>query len=286
MQPEFEEKSYEAAANGELRLASPYFYAPGQVAEGILGFDLASFQPATSIVWNYLQRAAPGGLRLLPNLWPTGRQPPLDVRLPSYIVSLIVQYKRAERMLRSNAGQYDHWQSEYFRFKLDEDQQLILERLEAAVQNHAVIRYGSPVFHLYDDLERHTLNIQVLANTNFVSPFFLTGHEAWTYVAPGTQGFANPEPQNVKTETWGLIEERLRGARQETTVLKHLHELASAITTNQLVRISKMPEAALSGLEPEQQHGLADLLTVSRVIGRLGSDWWMSVEPVAGVKGN
>jgi hypothetical protein len=42
--------------------------------------------------WGYIQTAAPGGVRLLPNFWPKGNLSSLNVKLPSYVVSLMLQY--------------------------------------------------------------------------------------------------------------------------------------------------------------------------------------------------
>lgn len=283
MPPDFEEKTFEAAANGELRLSSPQLYAPGQVAEGILGFDVATFQPANAPIWNYLQVAGVAGLRLLPNLWQGGNQAPLDVRLPSFVVSLIVQYKRAEYMFGGRSGQYAHWHSAYYRFKLDGPQQQTLARFEAAVGGHAVVRYGSPAFYQFNVLEQHTLNSRVLANTNFVPPRQLAGHEVWTYISPGGQGFANPRPEKIGAESWPRLQEVLLGARRATTVLKHLRFLAAgAVSVGLVGQVAVPPElnVRVERLDAEFRQGLADLLTIGRVVGRLGGDWWLRVEPV------
>ena len=40
---EFEEKSFEAIFNREIQIIDAAFWAPGQVLEGKLGFDMAGF---------------------------------------------------------------------------------------------------------------------------------------------------------------------------------------------------------------------------------------------------
>ena len=103
MKASFEEKQYETAANAELALSNPAVYAPGQVAEAILGFDVATKQDVTASIWNLLQLGAPAGVVLTPNFWSGAPKVPADIYLPTFYVSLILQYKRAEFMKRSNS---------------------------------------------------------------------------------------------------------------------------------------------------------------------------------------
>ncbi|MDB5290097.1 MAG: hypothetical protein JWL69_1338 [Phycisphaerales bacterium] len=281
MSPEFEEKSYEVAADGELRLNSADFYSPGQVAEGILGFDIATFQPHTSPVWNYIQAAAPGGMRLLPNLWPNGFRPPLNVNLPSYVVSLILQYKRAERMKRANARQHKHWGRGYYRYRIDMDQQQVLVQLEAALAGHAVVRYSAPAFHSYADLENYTRTSQILAQSNYASPQALTTHSAWTYTVPGGVGFANPEPEEIKADSWPALQATLGRDRGITTVLQHLRDIAQAILDSRLGAEIILPQTApeeLSVFKADTRRGLQDLMIISTVLSRLAANWWLRVQ--------
>jgi hypothetical protein len=88
----FEEKQYENAANGELWTTPPQFFTPGQVLENVLGFDLAGMPQNANPIWGVIKQGVPPGILLSPNLWPAGARPAPD-QLPSFAVSLVLQYK-------------------------------------------------------------------------------------------------------------------------------------------------------------------------------------------------
>jgi hypothetical protein len=298
MQPDFEEKQYEAAANGELRQNNPHLYVPGQVAERILGFDAAALQLPGNPIWALLQNGAPPGIHLIPNLWPAGAQPGPDLRLPSYVVSLILQYKRADYLTRVNASQYDHWGMNYFRFELLPHQHVQLLGLEANVGTNAVVRYSAPVFFEYSELETSQLQGVVLARSNFVSPVNLgANHRVWTYTQPGTSGWANPEAEKVPAQSWDEVASQLQSETRPTTVLRHLRAMAA-----ELARVGLVPDLAQSedGLMPTQRfaqlkqgtfpvrltteldllQGFIDLICIGSILGRCSSSWWLHVRPV------
>lgn len=278
---EFEEKSYEIAANGELRLSTTDMFAPGQVAEGILGIDLAATPPAANPLWGMINGGTPPGLLLTPNLWATAGQLPPDVRLPSFIVSLLLQYKRPEHMVRASAAQFGHWRRPYFRFGVDPRQQGILFRLESKLVGNALIRYAAPAFHTFTELELTLRNQKVLTGTGFVSPNSLAGHEVWTYTGPGDVGWANPDGDHAPFASWSEVREAMDLRQSKRTVLQHLRHLASAVSqTMGLENVAPPKDLRVKDREivdPDLKQGFADLVTVGAMTGRFGMSWWISV---------
>jgi hypothetical protein len=282
MDPDFEEKQYENAANGELRLYSSNSYTPGQVAEGILGFDAASNQPWWSDVWRAMQMGAPAGLQLTPNLWPIARQPGPNVVLPSFVVSLILQYKRSEYMHGKTAAQYNHWRQPYYRFEIDVDQHRQLMSIETAASNLAAVKYAAPVFYQYRELERLQLSEEILLNSNFVSPNTIgSTHRHWTYNASGGMGYANPEGEELNSGSWRDVNRELADIRTVANVLTYLRRLANALVAAELVEAGAQVDRFELGLQldDDRRQGIVDLLTVGRVLGRYAQSWWLQVLP-------
>jgi hypothetical protein len=118
---DFEEKSYETAFLLELGGGARPFglvFSPGQVLEKIVGYDAAASPDPANVVWRLLGAPRPLGVRLEPAFWRPGATPPTG-QLPVAPVSLILQFKRPERLTRSNARQWSHWRRPYYRFAVE-----------------------------------------------------------------------------------------------------------------------------------------------------------------------
>jgi hypothetical protein len=284
-QARFEEKQYETAANNELGQHSRNIYSAGQVAEAILAFDVAAYHPLPGPLWQLLGILAPLGVQLVPTMWPLRLRPGPDVGLPSYVVSLVLQYKRSDFLTRSNASQYAHWRRNYYRFGILDHQHQQLIGFEASVSAAAVVRYAAPVFWKYVELEAHQRKGKILENSNFVSPASLGGsHQVWTYVEPGIRGWANPDGEELPAESWSGIEQSLGASKKATTVLEHLRAMAESLRSSKMVRPSDEfePNAVDMVWPPvseQAKKGLVNFMTVAQVLGRSACSWWMYVVP-------
>jgi len=191
---EFEEKQYEVAFLQELAGGAGPFglvFSSGQVLEKIVGYDAAAAPDASNIVWRLLKVPRPAGVRLTPTHWPTGARPSA-AQLPTTPVSLILQFKRPERLRTANALQWSFWHRPYFRFAVRQRQQTVLSRLERRLGRQALVRYAAPAFATFADLEAAQFARTTVATSGFVKPAALVRHHVWTYREPGTTGRANP----------------------------------------------------------------------------------------------
>ena len=168
----FHERQYELAMNIELLLGSGAFFAPMQVVEEAVGYDIA-LVPGEAAIWQHLGIAA--GLPGTPTAIAYG---PANVPMmggPVFSASLFCQYKRPERMIGATAGQRAARSLQggalpYFRVFLDRDQHEVLSDLEQSVGQDAVVRYAAPRFHRIEDLWVRQATRQVAGDSVFISP--------------------------------------------------------------------------------------------------------------------
>lgn len=278
---DFEEKQYEQAANIELGRQHPAVFAAGQVAEAVLGYDVAATQPPTSPIWNLMNvDPPPTGLMLIPNLWQRASCQPQSATLPSHYASVIFQYKRPSYLHQKTAKQWHRWSAPYYRFDITPSQQTTLEHLEPAVAGKAVVRYACPAYHEYTTLQQYQMDSKVLSESTFVPPSSLTGHTAWTYQSAGTTGYANPEPEDLDSEdfahAWGTVE-RMASESKEN-LLQHLSGLVSG-RSQLTLNFAGDPTSDLDFLGEDQQarrQGFRDLVTFAERIGRIGATWFVA----------
>jgi hypothetical protein len=292
---EFEEKTYEIGANIELgRGTSPfgYVFAPGQVLEGLLGFDAAASPALEHPVWRVIDVARPPGVRLLPRMWSGSRQP-ASGQLPATLISLVLQYKRPEFLSGARATQWASWRRPFYRFTRSVDQQRVLKRLERQLGHEAVVRYAAPAFWTFAELEAAQLSGRVLSRSGFVSPTALGAHRVWTYTDPGSFGLANPRSPRLPFETiqdlasgrFITVDDRRDLVVVEGGLRQHVHRVA-------LVLGSREPKvrhdvnlwlANIRQADPfptfEQSETLRDFATIGTVLGRIGASWYVGIRP-------
>jgi hypothetical protein len=177
-----------AKNSGPLQLRSP-----SPVLESVLGFDLATNPAVTHPIWAVLATPRPAGLRLLTA--PLGLAKRDRVRLPSYPVSLVLQFKCPEHLRGSRARQWHLWHlwhRPYYRFTRTRHQQTLLARLETDLADRCVVRYSAPAFHRMSEFEHAQLAGEVITRSGHVSPSELRTHQTWTYVERRTDGRGNP----------------------------------------------------------------------------------------------
>ena len=137
MKPEFEEKSYETAANIELISGNGgHFFAPGQVEEAILGIDFAAFTRHPIFMERFLLRDL--------DRW---------IDLQGICCNALIQYKTSEYILRPRGIQREYWNgSPFFRFGVSQNQHEILQRLMVQYRNMAIVCYAAPRFYKRSEL--------------------------------------------------------------------------------------------------------------------------------------
>lgn len=277
----FEEKQYEMAGNGELQTDPPELFTPGQVLEKVLGFDLAGTTSNNNPVWSILGQGAPAGIQLSPNLWPFGARPTPE-QLPSFAVSLVLQYKRSEYVDWTRARQYAHWREPYYRYLVSPIQHSTLLQLEAAVGVAAMVRYAAPVFHLYTELEGHQLRRQVLTHSNFVSPATIgPAHTVWSFISGGVSGWPNPEGEELTAESWEQVRRNVQAEMHPVPLEKHLAELASAVIRVQLSRDVPLPPVLRIGDrvvgEARVIQSVVNACHFAHAVSLTGGSWWIAL---------
>jgi hypothetical protein len=277
---EFEEKQYETGLLLELAGSSPKFFSSGQALEAAVGYDFAVSTGNPSI-FDLLQSGIPPGILLTPSLWPAEKQPPAE-RLPASLVSLIVQAKRPQHLDHWRAGQNHYWLGPYFRFHLDRRQQRILESLEVAVADDAVVRYASAAFISYGMLQQHQLAHAIAEHSSFVSPGELAGHRLWSYSGPGISGFANPEGEERPSDSIETVLGTARDLASPQTFREHFHVLAQAASSALVEARQPMDPAEgewaglvaeTLGLPTEARQALVDWATVAVAVAFTGGLW-------------
>jgi hypothetical protein len=185
---EFEEKTFEVAANNEFSLlgagytcpgcgthhcvlcgmahpaAAVDIWAPGQVLEGVLGFDvLVQLDGNANDVAALVGVTVPAGMH-----WKQHFGDPVGAGSAPDWASLFIQYKRPDRLVRRRGEFLQLFTGPYFRFDLDPHQHASLAGLRAAANGQAVVCYASPRFHTNADLLHYRQSRLVLERTAFI----------------------------------------------------------------------------------------------------------------------
>jgi hypothetical protein len=211
MKMTFEEKQYESQMNiqlaCELNLHKNLF-VPGQVLENSLGFDVALFS-CNRKFWKYFYRDWDYMFRYWYKYWRHGMDID-DLRdmnrvfeeiynhMPDTRYNLFIQYKRPKYRKSKKASEYWKWGRPYFRYKINEQQQKLLENLHNKVGNYGLVIYASPAFITQDEFWQNVNNKTLIENSNFCKAIELKGHYRYTYINGGRFGFAFSEPEEIK----------------------------------------------------------------------------------------
>lgn len=220
MLAQFEEKQYEQHLNIELLQGSNLIFPPGQHLENVFGFDAALFTRNRAF-WRHFLGGYPWYRRFfkayLDGLFfpkeAFGLEEAFNNDLPSFKFNAFIQHKRPERMVKETASEWPSWGRDYYRFKVLEHQQKTLEVLESSIGNQGVVTYASPAFHTREEFWDVQKTQSFIQCSNFCQPQNLSGHAAYTYVAPGTTGIAHSEPKEVESNS--LMEELQRLSQTE-----------------------------------------------------------------------
>lgn len=293
---DFEEKTYEIAYCIELATGvggHPAVFSPGQVLEKLLGFDAAANPGSGHVLWKVLAHPRPAGVVLAPPLWGLLKTlQPKTSSIPSYPVSLFLQFKRPEHVHGPTAKQWKLWKHAYYRFKRTTHQQQTLARLERRLGAQAAVRYAAPAFHTIAQFESAQLAGTVIAQSGHVPPARLRKHVWWTYDSPGTYGRANPNGNRYLFEPFAFVVdvalagvrtsrelEVYRGDDDAARLRNHLSALAQACRGREPALRSSV-DAWVSQLdslqlEPPVVESLRDYASIQSLMSRDNMSWWL-----------
>jgi hypothetical protein len=230
----FHERQYELAVNLELIAESGKFFAPMQVIEENVGYDIA-LVPGYTAVWTQLG---------------VGKQPPgvytateYDAALKpvpgghAFAASLFVQYKRPERMVRRSAAEASRRQSQggdvpFFRVRLNADQHDVLADLENRVGADAVVRYAAPLFHRIEDLWVRQATRSVFPGSAFIAPSDAGNPPScWTYDDKGAPIFCSVPRRGESEQSYEVLSALVRAgvAKERPEIGAHLRILAAEV---------------------------------------------------------
>lgn len=267
---EFEEKQYEFAALWEIAAGSTAVFPSGQVLESLVGYD-AALSPGPSPIWSMLGTSQPTGIPLTPALWLPFADLPPAAKLPSRLVSLILQFKTSEFTDHWRAGQYHYWKGGYYRFRLRSEQQERLETLEGNVKGKALVRYAAPAFLHYSDLLHLASTGNVCDQSAFVSAARLTGHRLWSYAGPGTHGFANPEGEETPADTFESLLGLLESEATPQNLAEYVLGLADVVQVDR--GISEAAGEIAAQLSVHYRSAVAAWIHVASTVAASGSSW-------------
>lgn len=292
MKAHFEEKTYEVAYLLELR-STPgprRVFSPGQVLEGILGFDAAADPSARHVLWSVLRQPRPRGVQLLPEYWKAtgvGDSPAAMTSLPTAPISLILQFKRPDYLASPNAKQWFMWNRPYYRFERRTHQQQVLRRLEARLGGAALVTYASPSFHTMGEFEVAQDRDQVIPLSGHVAPSRLQRHRVWTYIRPGSHGRGNPDGSKHLFETLDQLLARPTGQRsgqelspidRQAVLLEHLAVVAAACREREPTLRTQVDNwveelSWTQDLPPLALAGLRDYVSIQSLMHREQASW-------------
>ena len=284
MDAEFEEKEFEALLNQQLCAHGSVFYAPGQVLENIIGLDAALTCQDTQF-WKlfpgpkpqalYPITPSPSGILLSGEYW-TGLDSALD-HFPAIKFNLFVQHKRPAYLRSGSARQWKYWKQPYYRYPLVSHQQSALSHLAKIAQGDALVVYSCPAFISRADLWKHGFGSSLISNTNFALVEGLDGHDEYTFVAPGSSGYACSEPAEIPP--FSLAQEmQVRRSRERATLSNKEFLHATAKYVLEAVRAADLGPSfeALFAFMPRDMTAIArSILTVHTFSAMTNSKWYL-----------
>ncbi len=280
----FEEKTYESYFNSELDLKSSIYFPPGQVLEGLLGFDAAANSNNRKLwrligypFWFYPHYSGV-------DLRDVAKELEIELEhvmtsIPQIKTNIMFQYKRPEYITTSRGKEWAHWGKEYFRYKIYQEQHELLSRIEASFGDKALVLYASPAIKSLEDLIKCKKEKSIIEKSNFKKASALNNHAKNTYISSGTYSIACSEPEKIENINILSLLESLEA--------KHDHENKSFIveTTNNISNIilenkkySKSFRELMSEYEDLRDHSLIyGILAMKSFREITGVQWLISV---------
>ena len=152
------------------------------------------------------------------------------------------------------------------------------------------MRYGSPAFWRFSELEAAVVAGQTLRRTGFVRPRDLKHHRVWTYQQPGLKGRPNPTGRPVTFEVIDQLLEFLvtdaprasspaRTTEPDQPLRDHIERMAAVCRSREPAlrrRITEWHESMQRReliLSSEGLRRIADVATISSLLYEVGSSW-------------
>ncbi len=206
MRSQFEEKTYEQHLTSELVHSRQLFFPPGQVLEGIVGFDVA-LRTSKNAFWELFPHMYPWWHRIL-SMYPPGIQLRHEwwerleheiTHFPRFKFNCFIQAKRPNRMVKPSAAEFLSWNKPYFRYDTFASQQQALESLAQKTSGKAIVVYACPAFHTYKELWAAITTGQLIKQSNFCEIARLNGHGRYSFVSSGSRGIAHSDPTPIES---------------------------------------------------------------------------------------
>ena len=284
MRVQFEEKTYESYFNNELDQMSSIYFPPGQVLEGLLGFDVSA-QTTNRKLWKIL--GYPFWL-FCPfrgtNLQDVAKE--LDGiighivdSIPSIKANLFIQYKRPEYITNAKGKEWAYWNQEYFRYSIYSQQQKLLESIDSCFSDRALVIYAAPAISSLNELVHCKKNKKIIESSNFKKVRSLSGHSRNTYIKSGTYSVACSEPKRI--ENINILSEIERFEQSETPEVRETIENTSN-SIEEALKINSYYKAAFNSLMEEYRELSQFKILYSHLVMKCfrdvtGIQWLMSI---------
>lgn len=188
---EFGEEQYKSYLISEL--TDSLYFIPTQRLEKYLPYDVAL---NTSYFGNItgMNLQDPRHLRFVAQKYSNN--------IPKYFVNTFLQTKRLFYVSRNyDHNIWRHYGNPYFKFFIDDPQHTSFIGLENSIQQRAIVRYASPCFWRWEEIDIFVCSKNIVQNTHFTSPNNIgPNHECYTYINPYQKGVAFSEKKEVEPD--------------------------------------------------------------------------------------
>ncbi|MFB9886917.1 hypothetical protein [Balneatrix alpica] len=281
MKVDFEEKTYESYFNNELDSKSSVYFPPGQVLEGLLGFDAASNSNNRDLwrklgypFWFFPHFAGVSLLDIAHEL-----EQELDHfidKIPNIKANIFLQYKRPEYITTSNGKEWHHWQAEYFRYHIYTSQHQILSKIDQSFGDKALVLYASPAIKSMSELVSLKKNREIINNSNFQKSSKLNNHSKNTYTQAGTHSIACSKPEML--ENIDLVSELRRIEATHDMKNKQFITHTSQVITNNM-ESSKVFRELMAEYKEYKEYSLIYAFLTMKVFREItGVQWALSIQ--------
>jgi hypothetical protein len=238
MRAQFEEKTYEQYRTTELVNGRQPFFSPGQILEAIVGFDVA-IHTSNPFFWKHFPPMYPWWHRIF-FMHPPGQQLRSEwwkelqreiEQFPKFKFNCFIQFKRPDRMVRSDAAEYSVWGKPYFRYDTFSSQQRALDALALKTTGKVVVVYACPAFHTFAELYAAYESRKLVQQSNFCEIKKLTDHSRYSFVSSGSSGIAHSEPVSVENIPFEQLLDTLGDQDPAQSNSAFLAETAESITS-------------------------------------------------------
>lgn len=279
----FEEKTYENYFNCELDKKSQIFFPPGQVQEGVLGFDSIAFSTNRKL-WRtlghpywFFQSFEGVEFREIAALMEIYLRRKIN-NIPPMRANILFQYKKPEFISSSKGNEWSHWNEPYYRYDIYQQQQSLLMNIHNGFSSKVLIVYASPAIHDVNELVSAKLKGEIIKRSNFKKVEDLVGHDRNTYTESGLHSIACSEPERLENIDILQILEALDNnlSKEENNrifIIKFREQLISLVIENQYP--SKGLKALLKPLAEFEKYPLVYSFMVMNIFRQLTSLQWL-----------